>query len=131
MFKKILTFLAILALVLTLIACDKDPEQPKPLPSVDGSAEPGKTEPKPEPSESEKPQVPDPEPGVPAPEGWPKDIPTPVSGEILGGGWIQRIFYTTDIVYKPVSYTHLDVYKRQRALYLVDQHSRSGHTESL
>ena len=101
MFKKILTILTILALVLTLVvACDKDPEQPKPLPSVDGSKEPDQSEPKPEPSESEKPQVPDPEPGVPAPEGWPKDIPTPVSGEILGGGWIQRIFYTTDIVYK-------------------------------
>jgi hypothetical protein len=102
MFKKILTILTILALVLTLVvACDKDPEQPKPLPSVDGSKEPDQSEPKPEPSESEKQPKPDPEPGIPAPVGWPKDIPTPASGEIMVGGWApDRSFYTTDIVYK-------------------------------
>ena len=71
------------------------------MPSVDGSKEPDQSEPKPEPSESEKQPKPDPEPGIPAPVGWPKDIPTPASGEIMVGGWApDRSFYTTDIVYK-------------------------------
>ena len=55
----------------------------------------------PEPSETEKPPTPDPEPGVPAPDVWPKDIPTPVNGEILGCGWaFEKSFCTTDIIYK-------------------------------
>ena len=104
-FKKVLTILAVLALVLSLVACGKDPKQPDPAPSVsqsdNGSEEPEQSEPAPKPSESEKPPTPDPEPGVPAPDVWPKDIPTPVNGEILGCGWApDRSFYTTDIVYK-------------------------------
>ncbi|NLJ70843.1 MAG: hypothetical protein GX328_05205 [Clostridiaceae bacterium] len=129
MFKKFLTFLAVLALILSLAACGgKDSKQdeqsttasqsakeskkaeqsePEPEPSVSESVEESKKpeeSAKPEESESEpsetEPPVPDPEPGIPAPEGWAKDVPTPVNGEILGGGWIQRIFYTADIVYK-------------------------------
>ncbi|MGI6578632.1 MAG: hypothetical protein ACOX3H_00070 [Saccharofermentanales bacterium] len=144
MFKKILTFLTILALVLSLAACSKDskesetspsvsesakenkkaeqsepekseseksePEKSEPSPSVsqpadesekpDESAKAEQSEPESEPGKTEQPPAPDPEPGVPAPDVWPKDIPTPVNGEILGGGWIQRIFYTADIVYK-------------------------------
>ncbi|HHU53603.1 MAG TPA: hypothetical protein GXZ43_05960 [Clostridiaceae bacterium] len=131
MFKKILTFLTILALVLSFAACGKDSKESETSPSVsesvkenkkaeqsepesepsvsqsanesakpDESAKAEQSEPEPEPSETEQPPAPDPEPGVPAPDVWPKDVPTPVNGEILGGGWIQRIFYTADIVYK-------------------------------
>ncbi len=100
MFKKILIFLAVLALVFSLAACGKDTQQPEPSPpasqSVDESEQPDESA---EPEQNEP--TPDPEPGVPAPNGWPKDIPTPVNGEILGGGWApDRSFYTTDIVYK-------------------------------
>lgn len=120
MLKKILTLLAILALLLSLIACGKkDSEQPEPSLSAsqsvneseqpddtvapDESTEPeqSESEPEPEPSETEKPITPDPEPGVPAPDIWPKDIPTPVNGEIKGCGWApDKSFCTTDIVYK-------------------------------
>lgn len=107
MFKKILTFLAILGLVLSLVACDKDPKKPEPPQSVKESeqpvesAKPEKSDPSPEPSETEKPLEPDLGPGVPAPENWPKEVPTPVTGEILGCGWApDKSFCTTDIVYK-------------------------------
>lgn len=127
MFKKILTFLAVLALVLSLAACSKDKKEPEPLPSdsqsIDEgeqpeesvkpeqpepsvtqpkeSAEPEQSETEPEPSETEAPPTPDPEPGVAAPDIWPKDIPTPVNGEIKGCGWApDKSFCTTDIVYK-------------------------------
>jgi hypothetical protein len=111
MFKKILTFLVVLALVFSLVACS-DPKQPETSPSVsqsvnngekkpDKSTEPKQSEPAPEPSETQKPLTPDPEPGIPAPDGWPKDIPTPTDGEIIGGGWApDKSFYTTDIIYK-------------------------------
>jgi len=121
MFKKILTLLAVLVLVLSLAACGKDPKQAEPLPSVtqsesaepaqpeqtpsvsqpDETAEPEPSEPAPDPIETEIPPTPDPEPGIPAPDVWPKDIPTPVNGEILFGGWApDRSFYTADIAYK-------------------------------
>lgn len=106
MLKKILTFLTVLVLVLSLVACDKDPKQPAPSQSAIESAKPEQSEP--DPVDSEKPPAPDPEPGMPAPAGWPKDIPTPVNGEIVAGGWApDRSFYTTDIVYKQ---TDIDAY---------------------
>jgi len=141
MFKKILIFLAVLALVLSVAACGKDSKQPEQSPTVsqsvkeskkaeksepeqsptvsqsaneskesEESTKPEQSETEPKPSETEKLPVPDPEPGVPAPDVWPKDIPTPVNGEILGGGWIQRIFYTADIVYKQ---TDIDAYGKR------------------
>ncbi|MGI6508372.1 MAG: hypothetical protein ACOX4A_08345 [Saccharofermentanales bacterium] len=107
MFKKILTLLAVLALVLSLAACGENSKKPEPSPSVNGSEQPAEStkpdqsEPAPEPSDTEKPPTPDPEPGVPAPDNWPKDIPTPATGEIMGCGWAHdKSFCTTDIVYK-------------------------------
>ncbi len=102
MFKRILILLVALALVISLVACDKkDSKQSEPPPSVNGSENTEQSEPTPEPSDSEQPPTPDPEPGVPAPERWPKEVPTPVNGEILGTGWApDKSFCTTDIRYK-------------------------------
>ena len=40
------------------------------------------------------------EPGIQGPEGWPEDVPTPLTGEFLWGDWApDRSFYTVDIRY--------------------------------
>lgn len=147
MLKKILTLLAILALLLSLIACGKkDSEQPEPSLSAsqsvneseqpddtvapDESTEPEQSEsdPEPEPSETEKPITPDPEPGVPAPDIWPKDIPTPVNGEIKGCGWApDKSFCTTDIAYKQAD---IDAYgKRLESFGFVKQEEHKYGTD--
>ena len=41
------------------------------------------------------------EPGIEGPEGWPEDVPTPMTGEFLWGDWMpaEPRFYTVDIRY--------------------------------
>lgn len=41
------------------------------------------------------------EPGIDGPEGWPEDVPTPMTGEFLWGDWMpaEPRFYTVDIRY--------------------------------
>ena len=91
MLKKILTILLALALAFSFASCGKGQE------GADSSSA----------SQSTDEKITS-EPGQPAPDGWPKDIPTPVNGEILGGGWSpERSFYTTDIIYKQ---TDIDAY---------------------
>lgn len=86
---------------------EKPDESEKPNESVKQA----QSDPEPEPSETEQPPTPDPEPGVPAPDVWPKDIPTPVNGEIMGCGWaFEKSFCTTDIVYKQVD---IDAYGKR------------------
>ena len=126
MFKKITAFLVVLVLALSLVACADSPKQNEPPPSdsrtVDESKKPKQDEPeptpsdtKPAPSETEKQLTPDPEPGIPAPEGWPEEIPTPVTGEIMGVGWApDKSFCTTDIVYKQ---TDIDAYRKRLESY--------------
>ncbi|MGI6072730.1 MAG: lipoprotein [Lachnospiraceae bacterium] len=91
MFKKILVVLVALSFIFSLAACCNGEKQPDPSQpaSQSESAEPEQSVP-----------APDTEQGVPAPDGWPKDIPTPVKGEIVAGGWIESFFYTTDIIYE-------------------------------
>ncbi|MGI6315217.1 MAG: hypothetical protein ACOX17_00850 [Christensenellales bacterium] len=134
MLKKILISLIALALLFSLAACGKDGEPEailSELQGVEGEAENAlpeeeaqpeeeaeleESEPEPEPEPTEEPlPTPDPEPGIPAPAGWPEDIPTPATGEILGGGWApDRSFYTTDIVYKQAD---IDAYGRRLESY--------------
>ena len=55
------------------------------------------------PTESEKPEETTVEslaPGIQGPEGWPEDVPTPLTGEFLWGDWAPDwSFYTVDIRY--------------------------------
>ncbi len=47
-------------------------------------------------------------PGIEAPEGWPKDVPTPLTGEVLFAEWMpDGSFYTVDIRY---SQAEIDAY---------------------
>ncbi len=125
--EKILISLIALALVFSLAACGKDGETEPVLSEpqgVEGEAENAlpeeeaqpeeEAEPEPEPTEEPLP-TPDPEPGIPAPAGWPEDIPTPTTGDILGGVWgmdrSDSIFYTTDIA------SDIDAYCRRLESY--------------
>ncbi|HHT15109.1 MAG TPA: hypothetical protein GXZ86_04450 [Clostridiales bacterium] len=47
-------------------------------------------------------------PGIQGPEGWPEDVPTPITGEFLWGDWApDHSFYTVDIRY---TQTEIDAY---------------------
>jgi hypothetical protein len=54
----------------------------------------------PEPEETAEPTKKSLEPGIQGPEGWPEDVPTPLTGEFLWGDWApDKSFYTVDIRY--------------------------------
>ncbi len=62
----------------------------------------------PEPEETAEPTKKSLEPGIQGPEGWPEDVPTPLTGEFLWGDWApDKSFYTVDIRYVQ---TEIDAY---------------------
>lgn len=117
--KRIILILLSITLCLTVLtscgkkdtALEEDVSQSKP--AEDKASEDKSDDTQKE--EAEKPLTPDPEPGIPAPDGWPKEIPTPVNGEIGPNGWApDRSFYTTDIKYKQAD---IDAYGKRLESY--------------
>ncbi|MDI9470830.1 MAG: hypothetical protein QM296_11605 [Bacillota bacterium] len=89
------------------------------------TTKPERTEPKV--TETEKPLTPDPEPGVPVPENWPLEVPSPVTGEVLACGWApDRSFCTTDIVYKQAD---IDAYGKRLESYGFERQEKHEYGE--
>ncbi|MGI6072243.1 MAG: hypothetical protein ACOX75_04440 [Lachnospiraceae bacterium] len=88
--KKTIIGLLLLVFCVTILAsCAK---KEKPVPYDETKTESQETEP----AETTKKDL---EPGIEGPEGWPEDVPTPVTGEFLGGGGEPDVAYTADIIY--------------------------------
>ncbi len=52
-----------------------------------------------------------PSPGIQGPEGWPEEVPTPLTGEFLWGDWTpDKSFYTVDIRY---TQAEIDAYAKR------------------
>ncbi|MGI6072242.1 MAG: hypothetical protein ACOX75_04435 [Lachnospiraceae bacterium] len=89
--KKTIVGLLLLVFCVTILAsCAK---KEKPVPYDETKTESQETEP----AETLKKDL---EPGIEGPEGWPEDVPTPVTGEFMGGAWSPDMnVYTVDIIY--------------------------------
>ncbi|NLV73681.1 MAG: hypothetical protein GXY52_03200 [Chloroflexi bacterium] len=127
--KTIVRLLLVMLCAAALTACA---QQATPLPKEEATVESKATEAKPaetkmpatetpeakteekptaEPEKTEESKQVILEPGIQGPEGWPEDVPTPLTGEFLWGDWApDQSFYTVDIRY---TQAEIDAYAKR------------------